>query len=111
MNHGSYYLAKITMTGTPEIPLQHDMFSGALADNRNRRRKALEGTSVKTTVAFGQNARFLPYGLGLALRKAGYRLTESRLFNIRTGKRWLHRQVICSTRRNNRATRKFARIG
>ena len=30
------------MTGTPEIPLQRDMFTGEMVDNRNRRQKKLD---------------------------------------------------------------------
>ena len=32
-----------------------------------------------------------------ALRKSGFKLTQSRLLNVRTGERWVHRRVICST--------------
>lgn len=35
-----------------------------------------------------------PDPLVAALKKAGFRLTQSRVINVRTGERWLHRRVI-----------------
>jgi hypothetical protein len=60
-------LVKIKMIGTPEIPLQHNMFTGVLVDNRNRRQKKLAKKSnqprqrpmfsLKETVQLGVQAR------------------------------------------------------
>jgi hypothetical protein len=55
------------MAGTPEIPLQHDMFTGEVVDKRNRRQKKLDKESsqprqtsmfsLKETVQLGVQAR------------------------------------------------------
>ena len=55
------------MVGTAEIPLQHDMFSGDLVDNRTRHRKRLDKArkqpqqmtmfSLKDTVQIGVSAK------------------------------------------------------
>ena len=36
--------------------------------------------------------------LAAALKKAGFRLTQSTVLNVRTGERWLHQRVIRSIR-------------
>jgi hypothetical protein len=35
------------------------------------------------------------------LRKAGFRLMQSKLMNIRTGQRWWHHRVICGRSQDN----------
>ena len=49
--------------------------------------------------------------LAAALKKAGYRLIRSRLFNIRTGQRWLHDCVIAGIREGDTHTQQiFAKM-